>query len=249
MSRDERLENDQALDALYADGLISGVMGVIRSGKEATVYACRAGAGSGREYFAAKVYKALEKRGFRNDAGYQPGRDRGLKGQVRRALANKSRQGRRVQFAMWLNAEFETLNVLHAAGADVPEPIAARGSTLLMEFIGGDDGAPAPMLSRVAMEPHEARDCLRAVLENVALWLRHDRIHGDLSPYNILYREGRVVAIDFPQAIDPRFHPNAREMLTRDLENVCGHFARLGVYTDAHRLAAEMWRRYCESRL
>ncbi len=249
MSRDERLENDQALDALFGDGLISEVLGVIRSGKEATVYTCRAGASLEREHVAAKVYKALEKRGFRNDAGYQPGRNRSLVGQIRRALANKSRTGRSIQFSMWLNAEFETLRLLHAAGADVPEPIAARGPVLLMEFIGGDDGAPAPMLSRISMEPHEARACLRVVLENVALWLRHDRIHGDLSPYNILYRDGRAVAIDFPQAIDPRFHPNAREILTRDLENVCGHFARLGVYADAKRLAAEMWRRYCESRL
>jgi RIO kinase 1 len=249
MSRDERLENDQALDALLDDGLISEVVGVIRSGKEATVYACRPRESSGREYVAAKVYKALDKRGFRNDALYQPGRDRQLTGQVRRALANKSRQGRLVQFAMWLGAEFETLSLLHGAGADVPEPIASRGSTLLMEFIGGDDGAPAPMLSRITMEPDRARECLRGVLENVALWLRNDRIHGDLSPYNILYRAGRVVAIDFPQAIDPRFHPNAREMLTRDLENVCGYFERLGVYADPHRLAAEMWRRYRESRL
>jgi RIO kinase 1 len=249
MSRDERLENSEALDALYTDGLISNVAGVIRSGKEATVYACRGSTSSGREYVAAKVYKALEKRGFRNDAAYQPGRERALYGSDRRALKSKSRQGRIVQFGIWMSGEFETLRVLHAAGADVPEPIAARGPVLLMEFIGGDDGAPAPMLSRIAMEPHEARDCLRIVLENVALWLRHDRIHGDLSPYNILYREGRVVAIDFPQAIDPRFNPNAREMLTRDLENVCAYFARLGAYADPQRLAAEMWRRYRESRL
>ena len=242
-ARDRRYEIEASLDPLFADGLITEVLGLVRKGKEANVYCCRGSRWSGREYVAAKVYRALDQRGFRNDADYQPGRDRQLEGRAKRALANKSRQGRAVQSMVWTGSEFETLQMLHAAGADVPEPIRCVGSAILMEFIG-EGAEAAPMLARVSMSREESSRCLRQIIDNIGLWLRCDRIHGDLSAYNILYREGGVVVIDFPQAVDPRFNHNARHLLERDLENICGHFARSGLNPDWQRIANEMWRRY-----
>jgi RIO kinase 1 len=242
-ARDRRFEIEASLEPLFADGLITEVLGLVRKGKEANVYCCRGSRWSGREYVAAKVYRSLEQRGFRNDADYQPGRDRQLTGSAKRALANKSRQGRLVHAGVWIHSEFETLQLLHAAGASVPEPISCSHDAILMEFIG-DGAEAAPMLARVAMSADEARNCLRQILDNVALWLRCDRIHGDLSVYNVLYRDSGIVVIDFPQAVDPRFNHNARHLLERDLENVCGHFARAGLRPDAQRIANEMWHRY-----
>ena len=247
-ARDRRFEIEASLEPLFADGMITEVLRLVRKGKEANVYCCRGSRWSGRDYVAAKVYRSLEQRGFRNDADYQPGRERGLRGTAGRALANKSRQGRVVQAGIWIHSEFETLQLLHSAGASVPEPISCSGNAILMEFIG-DGAEAAPMLARVAMSPDESRECLRQILENVALWLRCDRIHGDLSVYNVLHRDGGIVAIDFPQAVDPRFNHNARHLLERDLENVCGHFARAGLHPDARRIANEMWNRYRVSRL
>jgi RIO kinase 1 len=242
-ARDRRFEIEASLEPLFTDGLITEVLGLVRKGKEANVYCCRGSHWSGREYVAAKVYRSLEQRGFRNDTDYQQGRDRGLRGTAGRALANKSRQGRLVQAGLWIHSEFETLQLLYAAGANVPEPISCSGNAILMEFIG-DGAQAAPMLARVAITPDESRECLRQILENVALWLRCDRIHGDLSVYNVLYRDRSIVAIDFPQAVDPRFNHNARHLLERDLENVCGHFARAGLHPDVRRIAHEMWNRY-----
>ncbi len=242
-ARNRAFEIEASLEPLFSDGLITEVLGLVRKGKEANVYCCRGSRWSGREYVAAKVYRAIEQRGFRNDADYQPGRDRQLGAREKRALANKSRRGHALQSGVWIYSEFETLNMLHQAGADVPEPIVCAGSALLMEFIG-EEAEAAPMLARVAMTPEESRICLRQIIENVALWLRCDRIHGDLSAYNVLYREGGIVVIDFPQAIDPRFNRNARALLERDLENVCGHFARSGLNPDPKRIANEMWNRY-----
>jgi len=242
-ARDRRFEIEASLEPLFADGLITEVLGLVRKGKEANVYCCRGSRWSGREYVAVKVYRSLEQRGFRNDADYQLGRDRPLSGQAKRALANKSRQGRLVQAGVWTHSEFETLQLLYAAGANVPEPISCSGNAILMEFIG-DGAEAAPMLARVALSADEARNCLRQILDNVTLWLRCDRIHGDLSVYNVLYRDGGIVAIDFPQAVDPRFNHNARHLLERDLENVCGHFAHAGLHPDARRIANEMWHRY-----
>lgn len=81
----------------------------------------------------------------------------------------------------------------------------------------------------------------RRVVENVALWLGRNYVHADLSPYNILYWRGIATIIDFPQAIDPRFNPNAQSLLERDLENVCRYFGRFGVRADPQRLAQRLW--------
>ncbi len=242
-ARDRRIEIEASLEPLFSDGLITEVVGIVRKGKEANVYCCRGSSWTGREFVAAKVFRAIEQRAFRNAAVYQPGRDRRLHGSAKRALANKSRQGRIVQSGVWVRSEFETLTLLHQAGADVPEPIACLGQALLMEFIG-DGAEPAPMLARVAMAPEEAQPSLRRIIGNIALWLTNHRVHGDLSPYNILYRDGEVVMIDFPQAVDPRFNENARSLLERDLENVCGDFARAGLRPDPRRIAHELWQRY-----
>jgi RIO kinase 1 len=237
------IQDLEKLNAFIGDGLITEIVAEVKRGKEATVYCCRAAESTGRELLAAKIYRPIEHRAFRNDAIYQPGHDAALNRRDRLAMAKKSRHGRGVQLGIWLHAEYDTLRMLHAAGADVPEPVASADGALLMEFIGDGDGA-APMLSRVELGPDEARQCLRRILDNVALWLRYDRVHGDLSPYNVLYRDGAPVVIDFPQSVDPRMNPNAHELLFRDVENICGFFARFGVRAEPRRIAGEFWLRY-----
>src|SRR5690348_2819317 len=100
-----------ALDSFFTQGLISEILYTVKSGKEATVYCCKANPSTGSKLLAAKVYRPRNNRGFKNDAIYQEGRVI-LKGQVRRAVENKSRFGREVQFAMWVNYEFEALKAL-----------------------------------------------------------------------------------------------------------------------------------------
>ncbi|MEO8293683.1 MAG: RIO1 family regulatory kinase/ATPase, partial [Actinomycetota bacterium] len=70
--------------------------------------------------------------------------------------------------------------------------------------------------------------------------LFHNVVHADLSPFNLLVWEDRVRVIDLPQAVDPRFNPNAWDLLARDLRNVCTWFAGHGVDTDAETLAADL---------
>jgi RIO kinase 1 len=81
-------------------------------------------------------------------------------------------------------------------------------------------------------------------MDNIAVWLAHDRVHGDLSPFNILYTEGRLVVIDFPQAVDPRMAPAARRLLERDVANVCKYFTRHGIEADAAGIARDLWERF-----
>src|SRR5205085_2875909 len=124
-----------ALESFFAEGLITKVLYAVKSGKEATVYCCEAHPSTGVELLAAKVYRSRNTRGFKNDAIYQEGRvilDR----HARRAVQNKSRFGREVQFAMWVNYEFEALKALHEARADIPRPLARNESAILMEYLG-----------------------------------------------------------------------------------------------------------------
>jgi RIO kinase 1 len=245
MTQDEIIES---LETFFADGLITGVEGVVKSGKEATVLCCRAAESLGCDLVAAKVYRPLDNRNFRNDAMYLGGRTRAMSRRDRLAFDKRTHHGQEVRFRSWIDSEYQTLAMLYEAGADVPEPIARSGSALLMEFVGSGDGA-APMLSTVHIDRAQAEGILRRLLRNVALWLEHHLVHGDLSPYNILLRGETAVVIDFPQAVDARMNPNARALLDRDLENLCGYFARHGVRADAERLARELWSRYRTGRL
>ena len=86
--------------------------------------------------------------------------------------------------------EFETQRLLYEAGADVPRPFAQIGNALLMEYIGDGDGRPRRCCARSTLAREEARTLFEQILRNIELFLACDRIHGDLSAYNILYWQG-----------------------------------------------------------
>jgi RIO kinase 1 len=233
-------ELTSALESFFEDELITDIAGVVKSGKEATVYCCRAGRTLGVDLVAAKIYRPRRSRGFQNDAVYREGRVI-LDKRIARAVRSKSRKGRESAFEMWLGHEFQALTALHAAGADVPRPIASAPSAVLMEYLGGEDG-PALPLASIVLDRREARDLFERILRNVELFLRCGHIHADLSAFNILYHRGRATVIDFPQSVDPRANPHAFDLLHRDLENVCDYFAPYGIHADPYRLCTRIWR-------
>jgi RIO kinase 1 len=241
-------EQMEALQAFIDDGTLEDVLGTVKSGKEATVYACRASDRGGGGLVAAKVYRSRDVRRFGDDSMYTEGRLRQRQRRETRAIESKSRAGVRMAFGKWVADEYETLRVLHRAGADVPRPLAQSDSVILMEYLGEEDD-PAPTLSSVRLEPDEARRVFGVVLRNIELALSCDRVHGDLSAYNILYDSGAVRLIDFPQAVDARFSAHALTLLERDIVNVLGYFGRFGVQADGWRLARDLWGRFLRSEL
>ena len=233
---------EEALAPFFQKHLITAVRQTVKSGKEATVYLCEADPSTGVPYLAAKIYRPRESRSFKNDAVYHAGEFIGDR-RTRRAIQQKSRHGRQFQFANWVEREFQTLRHLHAFGAIVPKPYGRTENALLMQFIGDEEGA-APTLNRVTLDRDEAGRFFELLLRNIELWLSLDHIHADLSPFNILYHEGAITVIDFPQAVDAESNPNASMLLQRDIENVCRYFARYGIAADASALAGELWTRY-----
>jgi RIO kinase 1 len=229
------------------DGLITGVLRTIKSGKEAAVHLCLGSADGGRELLAAKIYHPRRSRGFQDDSMYSHGRVI-LNGQIRRAVLGKSGFGRQVEAAMWIAREFEHLTLLHLAGADVARPVKLGAWGLLMDFYG-DEEAPAPQLKDVRLDPTAARRMFDRLMANVELMLSHHVVHADLSPYNVLVWEEGPVIIDMPQAVDARTNRNAHMLLERDIDHLCRYFARYGIDRDPRRLADSLWNRYLFARL
>jgi RIO kinase 1 len=244
-------------EVFFDDGWLTAVEYLVSSGKEGTVYCCRAAPHTGHERLAVKIHRGRGQRSFRNDAIYLSGRVAGVSltgsagikasGKVDRrlakAVAKRSRTGIAAIEQSWITYEYDTMQVMHRAGARVPQPIAQAGHAMLMEFLGDAEG-PAPKLKHVTLSPARARTVHEILLDEIALWLANDRIHGDLSPFNILYWNEGPVLIDFPQAVNPWDNPDARFLLERDVRNITRHFRDAGVTTDPERIADDLWRRW-----
>lgn len=64
--------------------------------------------------------------------------------------------------------------------------------------------------------------------------------HGDLSAFNILAAEERLVIIDLPQAVDIVANPQGMDYLARDCRNVCTWFGARGRRVDPNELLGEL---------
>jgi RIO kinase 1 len=243
------LENhlSQALEPLFDRGLILELLQELKSGKEATVYLCRAGPRVGKPHLAVKVYRPIEHRNFRNDSAYRDGVPI-LKARVRRAVENRSDFGKEAAFGMWVGREWGFLNELHSLGLDVPRPIHFTGTALAMQFLGNGD-VPAPQLRSVKLDENEALRTWHRLTAAIRTLLANNRIHGDLSPYNLLWHEGKAWIIDLPQMVDPRENSNAYAILSRDIENVWRYLSKFAPLPDPWKLAGSLWHRWRLSQL
>jgi len=169
-------------------------------------------------------------------------------------MAKRTDYGLELQHASWIAHEYKTLQVLCEAGLDVPRPLAIANNSdqdhpgapatasnaILMSYIGGED-LPAPTLNSVSLGEVEAQRLFERVLYNIEQMLAHRRIHADLSAYNILYWDGEITLIDFPQAIEPEANRSAYRIFERDVTRVCEYFSRQGVPSNPPQLAASLW--------
>ncbi len=243
-----------SLRTFFDQDLLTDVLALVKGGKEANVYRCEGHPSNERCLIAAKVYRPRMFRNLRNDKMYREGRDiltkegRGVKKnehRIMRAVGKKTAYGVQVAHTSWLMYEYTTLKRLFEAGAAVPEPYGVAENTILMGYVG-DERMAAPTLHEVSLEPDEARPLFVEVLRNIELMLSHSMIHGDLSAYNILYWEGKITIIDFPQVTNPQSNRNAFSIFSRDVERVCAYFERYGIHSDPTRITSLLWDKYTE---
>ncbi len=219
----------------------------MKGGKEASVYLCKAGASDDAKLMAAKVYRPRSLRNLKNDGQYRTGRaDLDESGRVilddraLRAMKKRTDFGEELRHQSWIAYEYKTLQALHSAGANVPRPYAMAKNAILMDYVG-DRENPAPPLSAVSLRVEEAKTIFARVLYNIDLILAQGRVHGDLSAYNVLYWDGSITLIDFPQVVLIGTNPTAWMIFQRDITRICQYFASQGVVYDHRKLAADMW--------
>jgi RIO kinase 1 len=226
---------------------ISDVLRKVKGGKEASVYLCKPGVEVDAPLLAAKIYRPRMLRNLKNDQQYRTGReDLDENGNVivddgaLHAMQKRTAFGEEVRHQSWIAYEYTTLEILHGAGADVPRPYAMEKNAILMGYVGDLLNA-APALNSVKLDPDEAQPLYERVVHNIDLMLKHGRIHGDLSAYNILYWDGAVTLIDFPQVVLPGANPTSWNIFMRDVTRVCQYFSAQGVQCDARKLAMDLW--------
>lgn len=243
-----------AIRPFYEEELIRDVLMLVKGGKEANVYCCKAGAGIESDLLAAKVYRPRQFRTIRNDAIYREGRlvldnngNEVRDAREQRAIANKTGFGVNIQHTSWLAHEFAAMTELWDAGAAVPRPHELAANAVLMAYIG-DASMAAPVLNSVRLESQHAKRMLEKLLHNIELMLAEGWIHGDLSAFNVLYWEEDVTIIDFPQVVNPKRNREAYNLLLRDVQRVCAYFGRQRVHIDADRFTHDLWQRYYSQR-
>jgi RIO kinase 1 len=233
----------------YPDWLVTELaavdteLGVLKTGKEADVFLVeRAVPGTDRScLLAAKRYRAAEHRMFHRDAGYLEGR-RVKESRMNRAMAARTDFGRQLIAGTWAAAEFAALCRLYGAGVPVPYPVQIVGTELLLEFVG-DGATAAPRLAEVRRESADLADLWHQLVEAMHTMAHAGFTHGDLSAYNLLVHDGRLVVIDLPQIVDVVANPQGPQFLARDALNVAAWFSRHGVtHADGDELAADLLR-------
>jgi RIO kinase 1 len=205
-------------------------LGLLKTGKEADVFLLRRGIpGTDRAcLLAAKRYRSADHRMFHRDIGYLEGRrTRDLR--VNRAVSSRSTFGRQAIAGQWASAEFSALARLFAAGIPVPYPAQILGTELLLEFIGAPDGTAAPRLAETRPAAAELAGLWDQLVQALVALARDGLAHGDLSAYNLLVHDGRLVMIDLPQVVDVIANPRGAWFLTRDADNISFWFAARGL--------------------
>ncbi len=199
------------LQELISEGVFATLDYPVSTGKEAVVFHATDAAGKGR---AVKIYRITNST-FKTIAVYIEGDPR----------FKRVKKATKPTILAWAQKEYQNLVRMEEAGVRVPVPARLEANVLVMEYIG-DETTPAPLLRHVALENPAA------VLDDVVANLRAIRkaklVHADLSEYNLLFWDGKVVVIDVGQSV-PLEHPRAEEWFHRDLGNIAHFFRRLRV--------------------
>ena len=200
----------------YADKDYAHALGkLIAKGKESDVYEVLSGRG---ELYALKLFR-LGRTSFRD--------------------VTRKRHASPKQFNTWLDVnyqaahrEFNALSRLAEVTRNVPVAVATNRHTVLLKELPGVRLANRPELVHPRVVFREIIDTVLKAYSEAGM------INGDLSEYNILTDGAAVWLIDWPQWVG-KDHPNAKEMMERDVGAVAKFFDRgYGLSTDVGALVS-----------
>jgi len=216
----------KVLYTLSNKGIIKALGGSISTGKEANVFYAE---GEERE-LAIKIYRMASSTFKAMDAYI-----------MKDPRFTNIRNNRRDIIFAWTRKEFQNLTRAKSAGIRVPEPLVAEKNILIMEFMG-EDKVPYPLLKNTHLENEEAELVYDRIVEYMRLLHKEaNLVHADLSEYNILIdpADKTPVFIDMGQSVTLE-HPNAREFLYRDVQNILRFFSRYGITDKPEELLSKI---------
>jgi RIO kinase 2 len=187
----------------YADKDYAHALGkLIAKGKESDVYEVLSGKG---DLYALKLFR-LGRTSFRD--------------------VTRKRHASSKQLNTWLDInyeaahrEFHALARLAEVTKNVPVAVATNRHTVLLKELPGVRLTNRPELV-------DARKVLREIMDTVRdAYTKAGMINGDLSEYNVLTDGAAVWLIDWPQWVGTD-HPNAKELMKRDIGAVAKFFER-----------------------
>jgi len=137
------------------------------------------------------------------------------------------KRGYTTEHASWLfqsrlaaEKEFQALKLVFPHKVAVPEPISQNRHVIAMGMIEGAELAEWKEIPK-------PEKILKEILRNIRkAYLKAGIIHADISEYNVILKpDMHILIIDWPQYVT-REHPNAKQLLTRDVKNILQYFKR-----------------------
>jgi len=173
--------------------------------------------GVGKE---ADVYDALNPKGERIAVKFHRLGRISFRQTIRKRGYTTERSGWLFQSRLAAEKELQALKLVFPKGIAVPEPISQNRHVVVMGMLEGAE------LAEWKEIPNPER-VLKEILRNVRkAYIKAGVIHADLSEYNVILKPNmHILIIDWPQYVK-RDHPNAQQLLTRDVKNILRYFER-----------------------
>ena len=187
------------LDHFLHEGLITDVVRIVKTGKEASgAPACR-GTVRRRARTSSRSRSTTRSTGGTSATSRSTADGEWIEVSAGSAPRWRRRRGSaaRSRAACGSAASGRRSERCRRRGCPSQRPIASTGDAILMSYVGDLDLA-APQLRSIRPDPVEAQDPFEQVLRAIERMLYVNVIHGDLSAYNLLVWDGRVVVIDLP---------------------------------------------------
>ena len=225
LKAEENVFDVPTLKLLYTlsnKGFISELGGSISTGKEANVFHAVGNEGE----IAVKIYR-ISSSTFKAMDPYI----------LKDPRFTHIRHSRKDIIFAWTQKEFQNLIRMRKAGIRSPKPITCDRNVLLMQFMGKNN-VSYPQLKDAKIDDEDAHFIYDQIIENMRrLYVRASLVHADLSEYNIMIDPDKfeIIFIDVGQAVTLN-HPNARDFLLRDVENIKRYFKKYGIDEDTKEI-------------
>ncbi len=206
---------------LISQGHFEGLQSPISVGKEGNIFSALT---KGEKKVIVKIYR-LETCDFKRMYNY-------IRDDPR--FANLNNKRRDVIFT-WCQREYRNLLRAREANISAPLPIAFLNNVLVIEFIGNGDVAP----KLKDLIPNNRKKFFEMITDDIRKLYKAGFVHADLSQFNILNHKEVPVIIDWSHCT-PLRNPNSKELLERDIRNICNFFKKIGLKVSEEKVLGKI---------